>query len=746
MKQLILLRGAPACGKTTLIKELGWDKYVLSADDIRMQISSPILNKNGEFIISQKVNKIAWDLLFVMLEERMKSGSFTVIDATNSKKIEMSNYKDLASTYGYRVFLIDMTDIPIDVVKQQNKDRAVKTPYKWVPEEVIENMYSRFSTQGVPGYIKVIDRYSDIESQVLINKFDMNKYNEIIVIGDIHGSYVALMDLIQSQGGLKDDCFYCFCGDYLDRGNGNLETIKYLLDIYNKKNVLLLEGNHEKHIRDYANSNKIASKEFIARTKKELESDESLTKKSLRMFCRTLAQCAYFNFGPLDFFISHGGISKFDKYIPTSQLIKGVGEYEEMVDIAKSWDNYVDNVYVKENGTPIYQVFGHRNVSSEPIFVGKYNICLEDNVEFGGQLRAIKINKDGLIQDISVKNRDFNSNYEKVSTSDIDKISIEDFVSAAKSNRRMISIKDFDGVSSFNFTREAFTEKVWNDMTVTARGLFIDEENNSIVARGFQKFFNIGERHETELYELAKTLKFPVKTYLKENGFLGLVSIRNGEFFFTSKTSINSEHSKYLKDIFEETITDENKEKIKQYLKKNKKTLIFEVMDPENDPHIIKYDSKHLVLLDIVDNTLKFNNISFKDLNAYSKSWGVKCKRLVNVIKNIEDFKDFVASCDKYEYKDSLTNSYVEGYVFVDSNGFMTKLKTKYYNLWKHMRAILTEVKNKGYSNRTGSLLEPIANFFYSWLVGKVGNTNKEQREEIIKDIVFMRDLFFKEN
>ena len=40
-----------------------------------------------------------------------------------------------------------MTDIPIDEVKRRNKQRP---KWKRVPEEAIDNMYSRFSTQKVP--------------------------------------------------------------------------------------------------------------------------------------------------------------------------------------------------------------------------------------------------------------------------------------------------------------------------------------------------------------------------------------------------------------------------------------------------------------------------------------------------------------------------------------------------------------------------------------------------------------------
>ena len=57
MQYLVLLRGAPASGKSTFIKEHKLEPYTLCADQIRMQVSSPVLNTSGEFVISQAQDK-----------------------------------------------------------------------------------------------------------------------------------------------------------------------------------------------------------------------------------------------------------------------------------------------------------------------------------------------------------------------------------------------------------------------------------------------------------------------------------------------------------------------------------------------------------------------------------------------------------------------------------------------------------------------------------------------------------------
>lgn len=153
MRVLILFRGAPGCGKTTFIEEMDWNIYTLSADDLRRKVQSPQQTPDGSVQTGFKQDKLVWDILFRMLEARMQGGEFTVVDATNSKAEEMNRYKVLADKYRYRIYLLDMTGLPIEECKRRNAERE---PLKRVPDEAIDKMYARFGTQKVPSGINVI--------------------------------------------------------------------------------------------------------------------------------------------------------------------------------------------------------------------------------------------------------------------------------------------------------------------------------------------------------------------------------------------------------------------------------------------------------------------------------------------------------------------------------------------------------------------------------------------------------------
>ena len=47
MRILLLLRGAPGCGKSTWIEKNGLKPYALSADNIRLLCQSPIMQVDG---------------------------------------------------------------------------------------------------------------------------------------------------------------------------------------------------------------------------------------------------------------------------------------------------------------------------------------------------------------------------------------------------------------------------------------------------------------------------------------------------------------------------------------------------------------------------------------------------------------------------------------------------------------------------------------------------------------------------
>lgn len=721
MRSLVILRGSPASGKSTWVKEMGLENYTLSADTIRLLVESPIIVPDKKHrVISQSNDSYVWQLLFELLEKRMSCGEFVIIDATHSRSTDFSRYNKLCEKYRYRRYYVDFSDVPIEECKRRN---ALREDYKRVPEKVIDKMYSRLKTQTkTSGWIE-IDK-NNFWNEIGIKLFDMNKYPKIHIFGDIHGCYNPLKEYFDSNPYSEDD-MYIFCGDYIDRGLQNKETLLSLMNLAKNKNVLLLEGNHERWLNYYSldEFNNIKSKEFLKKTMIEIL---DIDKIKLREFYRKIGQLAYFNYDGNNYIVTHGGIS----YMPdelllvaTEQLIKGVGDY----------NNQIDEIFAEnEKDNNMIQVHGHRNTFDIDNFNNKsYN--LEGKIEFGGYLKVLELEKGKEPVIVKIKNQYYVDEEEKeIEIDSAEKVTNESMVKQLRNSKNIKETKLDNNISSFNFTRSAFNKKRWDDLTCKARGLFVDVEKDKVVARGYEKFFNINEKKETELEHLLVIFNDKITCYKKENGFLGILSLVNDELFFASKSSNKSDYAGYFKDIFDKS--DINKELVINYLKNNDVSLVFEVIDIINDPHIIKYDSSKIVLLDIIHNKYEFEKEPYEKVVKLAKDLNCECKTIYKEFSNPREFHRWYLEVTD---EDDMSKSDIEG-VVIESSGIMTKLKFPYYNFWKFMRKVKEKVLLKR-NVSLSSLFNSTSNYFYEWL-------KKQDEETLKKDIITLRDMFYKEN
>ena len=112
-------------------------------------------------------------------------------------------------------------------------------------------------------------------------------------------------------------------------------------------------------------------------------------------------------------------------------------------------------------------------------------------------------------------------------------------------------------------------------------------------------------------------------------------------------------------------------------------------------------------------------------------------------IKSWDEFRDLYAEVQDEEYK--YNGNYIEGFVFVDASGFMTKCKTGYYNFWKFMRGVADATLRTGYYRRTGALQSAQANYFYGFCRELYKNDyDRENKSYPYKtDIITLREKYY---
>lgn len=308
-------------------------------------------------------------------------------------------------------------------------------------------------------------------------------------------------------------------------------------------------------------------------------------------------------------------------------------------------------------------------------------------------------------------------------------MTIEYMVRELRSNK-WINERKFGNISSFSIKRKVFYNGLWDEQTIKARGLFINTNTMQIVARSYDKFFNIGERIGSR--ELHDTLKFPVRAYVKENGFLGLIGYdsESDSLFITSKSTPESPFADmFIKILNKEGWNHPIKEKmLKTFLRNNNCTLVFEVIDPTNDPHMIKYSKPMLILLDVVYNEPVFRKMNYTELLVFAYQYGFLYKTIKKKFDTWEDFYSF------YEENEENESEEIEGYVFEDSNGFMIKHKMPYYAYWRFMRTCKDRIIRSREMENTNPYF-PDASDFLQWAM--------EQDTEVLKkDIITLREMF----
>ena len=688
MRKLFVLRGAMASGKSTFIMNNDLEDFTLNPDKMRLMYNSPEMTVNYREMIPQFNNNKVWNLLFQILEDRMRKGELTFIDAMHIYSEDLAIYKKLAEKYRYRLYIIDFTDISYDELIKRNNEREKK---KWIPEESIKRIFKALQKEKVSKAFTVI-KPEEFNKIINVAPRNVDNYSKVHIFGDLHGNLKPVLEYFNDYP-INESELYIFTGDYFDRGFENIEVFNFIKDKLDKKNFVFLIGNHEDRLYRYACDDDYRLDYDLTKTLEEFEG--KISKSEIRGLIKGLSQIANIKFKGKHYIITHGGIPYYPEksldFYSTNSFIYGIDKHD--VDIDKIYNDFME----KQN-TKIYQIHGHRNHYEIEYNKYEYSFNLDGNIENGGFLRVLTLNDDGNISFNSYKNNNYDPKL-------VEKENTYSLIENLRKNKYIFEKELGNNISSFNFSKEAFYNKIWNNMTTQARGLFIDTKNYLVVARSYNKFFNLDEREETRYNNLKEKLNYPAYFYLKYNGFLGILSVYNGEFVFGTKSQLSGDFSDYFKNIFNKLFNKNQQEAVKKRLMENSSSMVFEVIDSTNDKHIIEYKEDKLILLDEIYNSIDYSKVNYDELKKFADENKIEIKELVYIVNNNEEFENEFNEIKQANFK--LNNHYVEGFVVEDNSGFMFKYKTEYYKKWKLLRSKMENaIKNNDYRVKGNDELE----------------------------------------
>ncbi len=764
MRKLIVNRGASGSGKSTFLHdELGLEGHVVSMDEVKLMMGAPVLDPTGRRRIDNTLAHRTFPMMKGIFSERLGRGETLALDLVNEKPEDMDAWLRLAREARYEILVVDFGDMPLERCLAQN---ARRPDLRRVPEDVVRRQHANVAALRVEpaadlSVVRWDPRGSHVDAArrfIDVPTLDLSAYDSVVHVGDLQGclSVLAGPDGPLARG-LDPRTAYVFVGDLLDRGIENDQVLSWWLrNGAGKPNAFLVWGNHEDHIARWAAGLAPVSDEFRDKTLPQLQR-AGLTPEDGGRALAGIRDGMLYEWRGHKVMVTHAGLPTVPErlgLVSLAQLTHGVDGYDGPVD--EAFDQYAPAGWV--------QVHGHRNPQDLAVQASPRSFNLENKVEFGGNLRLATLSERGW-ETSQHRNRVFAPAAERRGQSTRDKTAAPwvgradggttisggtvNALRAHKGVRETRAAAALPHVSSFAFTKQVFYDAAWDDVVVKARGLYVDtsaalkggdgSDRYLVVARGYDKFWNLGEREDTDPDAWAKEAKFPITGYLKENGFLGILSVdpRSGDLFIASKSKAEGPFAGYFRDILHRNYTEDQLDRIRRWLVDNDACMTFEVIDPVNDPHIVEYDREGVVLLDVFRRAEEEEVLPYAHLQAVGQRLGLEVKQRALVMRDEKTYKGFINAMSRpgalYQ------GAVVEGFVFEDANGRRVKLKGAEYSFWKRMRG----AKERIVGQREGRLTFDEARYAADPRAAEVTGWMRGLSDaELAKDIISLRKAY----
>ena len=594
---LYLLSGVQASGKSTFTRNLRYryvdelrplpEGMVQSSDAMRRMLfgTRTVVDAGLSYREPRHTDDTAmFQVLLQAVESRMQQRLTTFIDAMLLREDDRNEFAKLARKHRMDVELL-LFDVPLEEALARNRQREFR-----VPDRSIVNCHELLVRKSALP-MQVVTPEQALQEHVVEERRVIPEDFGLDVICDLHGLLPQFLELAAKLGyelvdGLPvhpEGRKMLFLGDIIDRGDFSIDLLELVRRMVEKGLAYAIRGNHEQKLLSFLHQQeqgnlKTWSSAASANTGLDLLRRDGEFRGRLVDFVKSMP--GYHVRGRIGFV--HSDIGR--------EFVPGDFALEDCMYGAREMGSTVDSDAMTRLANKHYWIVRGHIPETSP---GLGTVTVYDEGEFGGRLVALSLPAGPVksaehLQELAsnMTSLETNFDYEKVIEArsplrrNLDKM--------AKDGKVTKTIDPRYGFSLYKYAASVFYDNLWNshDALVRARGIVFDIAGN-IVQNPFTKVFNLNENGTTEALDTL------VVAPEKHNGFLVCVSYHPVEQNSLLITTTGSFDSSFVK-LADKFIKDQKAfgPLLRALRNRRDLTLMFELVDGEQDPHIVQYEKE----------------------------------------------------------------------------------------------------------------------------------------------------------
>lgn len=391
---VVLVIGTTGSGKSTFCRRHFLPTEVLSSDAYRGYVCD---DEN-----SQDANVHAFEALHFMLGKRLQLGRLTVIDATNVQKEARASLLQVASRWhALRVAIV--LDVPESVCAERNEKRSDRAFGPHVIRTQHADLRRTLGQLKAEKYHRVyVLKPDDIEKVEIVREPAWsNRHQEhgpFDIIGDVHGCWAELQDLLQALGWQLDplrhpeDRKLVFVGDLVDRGPQPAEVLRFVMSAVQADKAICVPGNHDIRLARALRGDKVSPSHGLKETLEQLSGESDDFRSEVAEFLRGLVSHAMLDDGKLC--VAHAGLVE-EMQGRGSPAVREFCLYGETTGEIDEFGLPVRYQWANDYRGKAMVVYGHTPVP-EPVWIN-HTIDIDTGCVFGGKLTALRYPERDLV-------------------------------------------------------------------------------------------------------------------------------------------------------------------------------------------------------------------------------------------------------------------------------------------------------------------------------------------------------------